>query len=200
VSAAYLEGRRGQILEAALRCFAREGFHRTTMQDVVREARLSPGAIYRYFASKEDIVAAIATERRVQEGAFLRSALAEGDARAGLQALARAFLGRLHDPHEKRWRRVTVQLWAEALRNARIRRTVSQGLREPLRALTALVRRERRRGRAPVDPAAMARVAAAIFQGLVLQQAWDPNLDVAACTRAAEALLDAAFAGESPRR
>jgi AcrR family transcriptional regulator len=47
VSRAHLDARRRQILDAAAACFAQQGFHRTTMQDVVRRARLSPGAIYR---------------------------------------------------------------------------------------------------------------------------------------------------------
>ena len=55
MSAAYLAERRAHILDAAGRCFAREGFHRATMQHIVREAGLSPGALYRYFASKEDL-------------------------------------------------------------------------------------------------------------------------------------------------
>ncbi len=51
-----------RFLRAAVVCFAREGFHRTTIQDIVHESKLSPGAIYRYFASKEDIIVAIADE------------------------------------------------------------------------------------------------------------------------------------------
>ena len=45
--------RRARILDAAERCFVRSGFHRTTMQDVAAEAGMSPGNLYRYFASKE---------------------------------------------------------------------------------------------------------------------------------------------------
>lgn len=60
VSEAYLRARRRQIVDAAIECFARHGFHRATMQDIVRQAQLSPGAIYRYFATKEEIIEAIA--------------------------------------------------------------------------------------------------------------------------------------------
>ena len=56
----YLETRRQQIIDAAAACFARSGFHRTTMQDICNEAELSPGAVYRYFQSKEDIIQACA--------------------------------------------------------------------------------------------------------------------------------------------
>ena len=48
--------RREQILDAAEACFVRNGFHRTTMSDLAREAAMSPGNFYRYFASKEYIV------------------------------------------------------------------------------------------------------------------------------------------------
>ena len=44
----YLEARRSQIMDAAITCFAREGFHRTTMQDIIAETGLSAGAICRY--------------------------------------------------------------------------------------------------------------------------------------------------------
>lgn len=46
---------RTRIVEAALRVFAREGYHGATIQDVVRESGLSVGAIYTYFRGKEDL-------------------------------------------------------------------------------------------------------------------------------------------------
>src|SRR5579885_735638 len=51
--------RRNQILDAALRVFARSGFHEARMDDIVQEAGLSKGALYWYFKSKEDIITAI---------------------------------------------------------------------------------------------------------------------------------------------
>ena len=52
------EARRRQIVDAAYRCFARRGFHQTTMRDIYQEAGLSPGAVYHYFASKDEIIQA----------------------------------------------------------------------------------------------------------------------------------------------
>ncbi|MDX1599965.1 MAG: helix-turn-helix domain-containing protein, partial [Anaerolineales bacterium] len=45
-----------QILDAALRLFAREGFHAASMDDLVAESGLSKGSLYWYFESKDDIV------------------------------------------------------------------------------------------------------------------------------------------------
>ena len=194
VSRDYLDRRRDEIVAAALRCFAREGFHRTTMQDIVAESGLSPGALYRYFAAKEELIAAIAARHHAAELALLRDAAGRGDVREALGDLVRAFLTRLSDPAEQEWRRVTVQLWGEALRSPRVMRVVREGLDEPLAALAKLLRRI-----PGVDADATARLCASLFQGLVLQQAWNPKLDVTAYARAAEALIDAFTAAPTRR-
>jgi AcrR family transcriptional regulator len=62
VSADHLIARREQILDAARACFLRNGIHNTSMQDLIREADLSVGAVYRYFKSKTEIINAIAEE------------------------------------------------------------------------------------------------------------------------------------------
>jgi AcrR family transcriptional regulator len=59
VSADHLAARREQILDAARRCFLRNGLHNTSMQDLIQEAELSVGAVYRYFKSKDEIINAI---------------------------------------------------------------------------------------------------------------------------------------------
>lgn len=62
------EERRAQIIAAAVRCFSRSGYHRTSMADIIAESGLSAGAIYGYFASKQDLIQAVA--RSVMEGRF----------------------------------------------------------------------------------------------------------------------------------
>src|SRR5256886_2945704 len=51
--------RRSQILEAALICFAKRGFHQTSMHDISSEAGISVGLIYRYFENKEALISAM---------------------------------------------------------------------------------------------------------------------------------------------
>jgi AcrR family transcriptional regulator len=59
-SEAAKEARRTQILDAAVRCFARRGYYETTIEDLVAETGLSRGALYVYYPSKEAIYLAIA--------------------------------------------------------------------------------------------------------------------------------------------
>lgn len=63
--------RRRQILDAALVCFRRRGFHQATVQEICAEAGISAGALYRYFPSKADIIAAIAEDNRRESEALL---------------------------------------------------------------------------------------------------------------------------------
>src|SRR5689334_9488027 len=58
-STAAKEARRTQILDAAVRCFARRGYYQTTIEDLVTETGLSRGALYLYYPSKEAMYLAI---------------------------------------------------------------------------------------------------------------------------------------------
>jgi AcrR family transcriptional regulator len=55
-NASYMEGQRKRIVLAAYRCFRRDGLHQSSMADICAEAKLSMGAIYGHFASKEEIL------------------------------------------------------------------------------------------------------------------------------------------------
>jgi AcrR family transcriptional regulator len=56
------EDRREQILDAALRVFAQKGFVRATNKEIAQEAGITPGLIYHYFESKEDLLRAAIRE------------------------------------------------------------------------------------------------------------------------------------------
>jgi hypothetical protein len=71
------------------------------------------------------------------------------DAGDVLRDLAHASLGRLADPAEQQWRRVTVQLWGEALRDDRVMRSVCGGLDEPIEIIAGRLRRDQRDGSVP---------------------------------------------------
>jgi TetR/AcrR family transcriptional repressor of uid operon len=71
--------RRAEILAAAQRCFVRSGFHQTSMQEICGEAGMSAGNLYRYFPSKEAIIAGIAERDRAEVAEdFARADLSKG--------------------------------------------------------------------------------------------------------------------------
>jgi len=193
VSPEHGDARQRQILDAALACFSRQGFHKTTMKDIVRESGLSAGAIYNYFASKGEIVDAIARERHASERALLEAARAESDKPRELWELTRAFFSSFASDEQRTGRRVGIEVWAEALRNPEVLATVRRGVDEPRRLLAELVREAQARDELPpdLDPEGMARVMVAVFQGFVLQQAWDPETDIERYLSAVEQILAA---------
>src|SRR5882757_302878 len=62
VTEQYIQRRRRQILDAAWRCFAHNGFHATTMDDVIEAAGASPSVVYRWFRGKDELVTAVVVE------------------------------------------------------------------------------------------------------------------------------------------
>jgi len=128
ISETQRETRRQQILDAALVCFSRDGFHATTTADIVRESGVSQGTLYLYFATKDDIVAALADDRHQRESFLNAVAQSESDPVQGLLALIELHGKGLADRARIDGRRVGVQAWAEALRNPEILGRMVEGV------------------------------------------------------------------------
>ncbi|MCH7607599.1 MAG: TetR/AcrR family transcriptional regulator [Chloroflexi bacterium] len=147
VSEAHVEARKEQIVSAAFLCFARKGFHPTTMQDICAEAHLSPGAVYRYFAGKEDIIQSACGEAQAAEYVgLLEEALAEPDTSAMFSGLAAAFFSHFDDDGADVYNRTSLQLWAEMAVNERVRESFSSNPAAVRAGLDAVVREAQRRG------------------------------------------------------
>lgn len=166
VSEQHLAARRRQILDAAAACFARDGFHRTSMQDIVRESGVSAGLVYRYFTGKDDVIEAIVTEWHEQRQVFAVGSL---DERA---AAYLDYLRAIGDPAAAGRMRLGVQVWAEAVRSPRIRALARRNVDIPRAAVAAALP-----AMPGIDPDALARVLIAVSQGLQLQTTWDDTVD-----------------------
>ena len=193
--------RRAEILEAAESCFARLGFHRTTMRDVIAEASLSAGCVYKHFKSKHEIVAAIAADRHASEMNLLTEAEVTQDPITALRGLSRNFIEQLETKAGKKSRAVGVQTWAEALHDDEVLRHVRRGVEQPLAKIAALMSRAQKEGRlvATVDPDALARASIALFHGFVLQKLWNPKVAVEPYLHVIDAIL-AGLVIDKPKR
>jgi TetR/AcrR family transcriptional regulator, transcriptional repressor of aconitase len=173
VSPEYRDARRAQILGAARRCFLRNGFHETSMQDVFAEARLSSGAVYRYFDGKEDMIVALA-EENMREVVAMIHGLATNDPQLGLgAALAQVLEVVGAKQTDERFGAMAVLVWSEALRNKAIAKRFEETL-APMRAdLTEVVRQHQANRTLPADaPAdAIATLLMSVIPGFILQLA-----------------------------
>ena len=173
VTRSHLEARRRGILAAAQRCVSRSGVRGTTIRDICRAANLSPGAVYRYFRSKEEILEALARSRQEQiDDFFHHLAPRPGPTDALLLRLAE-LVRRLDSGEAQEGLRLDVRLWSEALDSAAVRETMASGTRSLVARLEPdlpLALGE--------DPDATVRLLVAILQGLALQKALDPGTDL----------------------
>lgn len=170
VSEEHLERRRKQILEAAIGCFARQGFHATSMQDIFAAAGLSAGAVYRYFPSKTELIRAIAAEALASVLPALDSELRRGATPSLPDAMA-AVLAPMGEGRLARLRPVIVQVWAEAARDEELAGFVRSVLGQILSKLDRLMRQLVTEGRMPpgTDTGAVARMILATLQGYLIQ-------------------------------
>jgi len=189
VSESHLAARRQQILDAARVCFLRNGFHATSMQDVIAQAGLSVGAVYRYFPSKAEIVEAIAEQYSAQVWAAFAE-LAEGDAPlAEVMETAVDIVNEAAGPEGPM--RLAVQVWAEAMRDERIGATASTIYSRFRENFVAMAERAVRAGELPADTDARA-AGAALFSlviGYGLQKLLTGGPDRAAYRAGVRAVL-----------
>lgn len=159
------------ILDAAQDCFLRDGFHATSMQDLLRATGLSAGAFYRYFPSKEALVAAIAAS------AFSELASMFGSPAANEPSTLHELLcSVIHGVEEMDTRhatlRLAVQFWGEAQRNAALAETVRGAIGSILKWFEDMVSAMQARGELPGAVAAskLASTLLGLVQGFMVQR------------------------------
>lgn len=179
VSERYLEERKNEIIDAAEACFLRRGFHQSTVQDICRESGFSPGAIYRYFKSKDDIIAACIARSTDRQTALIQQARdSYSQAAEALEAIGEQFFGQLEREGMERFAAMELEVWCEALKNPELRASHRRQFRLLAKALSELfgLAVEQAGIETPATkPRGMAHLAVAVFHGLQLYRALYPE-------------------------
>ena len=139
--------RRAEILAAAQRCFVRSGFHQTSMQEICAEAGMSAGNLYRYFPSKEAIIAGIAERDRAEVAQEFASADLSQGFFAVLEGMAHHHFAVRPDEQVK----LCTEIMSEARRHPEIARISSSFDADVRRWLIDLFRAAADRGDIPHD-------------------------------------------------
>jgi AcrR family transcriptional regulator len=133
------DARRDKLIQAARTLFAERGFHATGVAQIAKASGVLVGQIYRDFANKEEIVAAIAA--RDLEDSLHEDELVCAAAARDLPAV-RAWIRNFVAGKAKKDRRLACEIMAESMRNPRISaifRAIQERVRCTLtRALEAL--------------------------------------------------------------
>src|SRR5512132_3416775 len=130
--------RRCQSLDAALVCFAKRGFHQTSMHDISAEAGISVGLIYRYFESKEAVISAMADRHKKEISEVLQRAK---QAPTLLESLEIMFTAHCCEEETPAVYAVVVDVYAEASRNPRVADLVRDVLQTAMAGVTELISR-----------------------------------------------------------
>ncbi len=181
VTPEYRTARRAQLLDAARRCFLRDGFQGTSMQSLLAEADVSAGAFYGYFRSKEDVILAIVEESLADVTALIR-ALADDPRPSDLAGSVATVLEAVRTRHEQQQvGALAVLVWAEALRNPQLAGRYAETVARIRTELAGEVRRQQaaRPDAAPADAAdadaadadAVARLLVLLIPGLMVHLA-----------------------------
>jgi AcrR family transcriptional regulator len=117
--------RRKEILEAALKCFSKRGYHVTTVEDIVKRSKLSKGGLYWYFKSKKDIFISLIQEKLKEDQIFWNNLLKEHE--VGPQFLIDAGIKYLNYYFNSKYRlKFFIEFINGAIRDEEIRRKVSK--------------------------------------------------------------------------
>jgi len=171
--------KQGEILDAAGRCFARDGFHGASISSICAEAEISPGHLYHYFASKEAIVGAIIESS-------LANAVARFDRVVQSDDLVEAIIAEIEDVRGERCDaepkvRLVQEMMAEGGRNPAIAGLLAKHHSTIRDLLSELLRRAQARGQVEraLDPDAAAAVLLGVLESAGTLAIYNPTLDPA---------------------
>jgi TetR/AcrR family transcriptional repressor of uid operon len=170
--------RRLEILDAAQRCFARSGFHGASMQEICAEAEMSPGNLYRYFPSKEGLIAGICERNRAEAAESLMAVDQAPGFFDGLAALARHYLVERSEEEAG----LCAEIMAESRRNPQIARLHLELELDIKSRLVDMLRRAAGRGEISpqVDLDGAATMLMVLADGMSWRRASDPTFKAGA--------------------
>ena len=167
------EARKGQILQAAITVFSRLGLDQARMDDIVAESGLSKGAIYWYFKSKDEIIAAILESVFNREIIELKGLLeADGPVVARLLRFVRHAAAEIKAMTHLS--PILYEFYALAFRDKAVRKALQVDFRRYLRLAGPLIQQGVERGELrPVEASVAANGLAAIVEGTMLLWVFD---------------------------
>jgi AcrR family transcriptional regulator len=171
ISEAARLNRRNHVLVSAWKCFSRQGFHATSMDDVIAETGMSSSSVYRYFRGKEELIDAAAEESLSRTYLLLTELTSHDPVPSPAETLA-AMLNTLRERQQGDYdlTKISMTAWAEALRRPAMHDFAYHFYAKVTGAFTALAQRWKSAGLLPqdADPTALASFFVTLMPGLIV--------------------------------
>jgi TetR/AcrR family transcriptional regulator, repressor for uid operon len=163
-----------QILDAAIVCFAKRGFHQASMHDISAEAGISVGLIYRYFANKEAVIAAMADRHKREIQSVLDRAQ---EAPTLLEALEILFTAHCCETSPQIQSAFVVDLYAESARNPQMADLVRDVLQTTMDGVTDLIAHSPEAANAAngLQPHELSELIFAVARGMLMRDVLQPQ-------------------------
>src|SRR5213595_4289506 len=179
------QDRRTQILDAALICFAKRGFHQASMHDISAEAGISVGLIYRYFENKDAVISAMADRHKKEIHEVLERAQ---QAPTLLESLEILFTAHCCENEPRVVSAFVVDLYAEESRNPQVANLVRDVLQTSMDGVTELIARspEGKNAAGGLTPDELSELIFAVARGMLMRDVLQPQEMTAAERRTAQ--------------
>ena len=135
--------RKSEILRAATKCFSAKGIRQATMQEICAAVNISPGSLYRYYASKDDIITALAESYRQENEALLEHLRSSDDLLTAMRQAIPEIVNYISDPATASF---SVEIVAEAARNPDVAAPFLVGERRFKESLVEIIKTGQERG------------------------------------------------------
>lgn len=164
------------IIDAAIRCFAVKGFHSTSTAEICHEAGMSPGNVFHYFPNKNSIIEAIALEdAQLLDDIFCRYETEEECIQAIID-LMKEIIELYNHPE---YARISIEIFAEASRNASIHEIFIENERNNKQRLIAMLKNGIKKGQidSTLEPEKIATWLLVIADGSMGRNVIDPEFN-----------------------
>lgn len=180
--------RRMEILEAAAICFVERGFHQTSMQEICDQAGMSPGALYRYFKSKAEIIEAIAEEDQRETRDFIQQI---EQSESFIDGFLHAAESRINIALKQHYAPLVIEILAEAARNPKVAKKFIANDKQMKTALTKLIKTAIKNGSVNpnLKPDATAELLISIIEGIEGRAILNPGFKLRSVSAMLEQLI-----------
>jgi AcrR family transcriptional regulator len=171
------EETRGRLMEAAISVFARSGYDRATVDEIVRQAGFSKGAFYVHFESKEDLFRATLEERISRQLEAFRQGVNHSNLMAdNVRMILDAVFGLVRD--DPFWAPLYLEFGAHAARNEKVRKRLAMMYGHWRQLIVDILKASREAGRMrkDADLEFMATVLVATVEGTIIQSHLVPEI------------------------